>query len=583
MQRRFVVTVVVILLMSTFVQTISAESLQQASGIDTVANSRINLRAGPGPEWKVLGTIEPGMAVRVDIRAPYSLWVRGVTADGRVGWMSGDLLSASAEQINALPTGWVDTPLGASAPAGGQAPAAVEAAPVEAPQQPAAAQPVVEAAANPQTSIQGDGSISTFVTNRVNLRTGPSTSQGVVLTLPFEAAVRLDGRDSSSQWARAILPDGRSGWLSITFVAVAPGDIARLPVLDGSAPAPQAAAPQAEAPQAAGVPAAPAPTDVPPAAPVVPVVNTAPVSGFSYGGHVEGFSDFAAQQMHRAGMTWVKRQHRYYPGQDAGVLAGTINDAHARGFRILIGIVGEPGQVTNPAYFDQYAAFVGGVAAAGADAIEVWNEMNIDREWAAGSIDAGLYVQLLRKAYGAIKAGNPNTMVISGAPAPTGYFGGCSPNGCDDNMYVAGMAAAGAANYMDCLGAHYNEGIIGPNQTSGDPRGNSAHYSRYFWGMINTYNRAFGGSRPICFTELGYLTPEGFPALPGGFAWAQNVTLSQQAQWLDQAVSLAAGSGRVRLVIVWNVDFTHYGDDPMAGYAIIRPGGGCPACDLLGR
>jgi hypothetical protein len=286
--------------------------------------------------------------------------------------------------------------------------------------------------------------------------------------------------------------------------------------------------------------------------------------------------------MRRAGMTWVKKQHRYYPGQDAGVLAGMINDAHARGFRILIGIVGEANKVTDPSYFDQYAAFVGGAAALGADAIEVWNEMNIDREWAAGSIDPGLYTQLLRKSYSAIKGANPNTLVISGAPAPTGFFGGCSGNGCDDNLYIAGMARAGAANYMDCLGIHYNEGIIGPNQTSGDPRGNSGHYSRYFWGMINTYNSAFGGARPLCFTELGYLSPEGFPPLPGGFAWAQNVTVSQHAQWLDQAVSLAAGSGKVRLLIIWNVDFTNYGDDPMGGYAIIRPGGGCPACDLLG-
>ncbi|MEK6574621.1 MAG: hypothetical protein AABZ58_09960 [Chloroflexota bacterium] len=35
------------------------------------------------------------------------------------------------------------------------------------------------------------------------------------------------------------------------------------------------------------------------------------------------------------------------------------------------------------------------------------------------------------------------------------------------------------------------------------------------------------------------------------------------------------------MIIVWNVDFWAYGADPHAGYAIIRPGGGCPACDAL--
>ena len=34
-------------------------------------------------------------------------------------------------------------------------------------------------------------------------------------------------------------------------------------------------------------------------------------------------------------------------------------------------------------------------------------------------------------------------------------------------------------------------------------------------------------------------------------------------------------------MIVFNVDFKEYGADPQAGYAIIRPGGSCPACDTL--
>jgi hypothetical protein len=35
-------------------------------------------------------------------------------------------------------------------------------------------------------------------------------------------------------------------------------------------------------------------------------------------------------------------------------------------------------------------------------------------------------------------------------------------------------------------------------------------------------------------------------------------------------------------MIVFNVDFDYYGSDPQAGYAIIRPGGSCPACASLG-
>ena len=100
--------------------------------------------------------------------------------------------------------------------------------------------------------------------------------------------------------------------------------------------------------------------------------------------------------------------------------------------------------------------------------------------------------------------------------------------------------------------------------------------------MLNRALAAFPGKK-ACFTELGYLTPEGYPPLPGGFAWAGNVTLAQQASWLALAASRASASGRVRLMIVWNIDATRYDSDPQAGYAIIRPGGSCPACDSLGR
>jgi hypothetical protein len=145
------------------------------------------------------------------------------------------------------------------------------------------------------------------------------------------------------------------------------------------------------------------------------------------------------------------------------------------------------------------------------------------------------------------------------------------------------MARAGAANYMDCVGVHYNEGIVPPTATSGDPRGNPNHYTRYYQTMVNTYWNAFRGARPLCFTELGYLTPEGYGPLPPGFDWAGNVTVGQQAAWLDQVVGMARRSGRVKLLIIWNVDFDNYGADPMAGFAMIRPGNVCPACDALAR
>ncbi len=522
-------------------------------------------RDGPGTDYFVLGVVKAGTTILLDGQAPGGGWVRGITPDGKVGWVINTAVSASADQIATLPKVWIDVPFTLGAPAGSggvEAPAAAPANPTAVPEAAAPAQA-------PVNSAGLAGGVEVKVGSNVNMRDNPNGA--IIERAKANEKFVVDGRNATQDWVRGTLPSGAKGWIAVRYVIITGKEVGDLPVVEGGA--------SGSAPSA---PAAPANSDAAAAsAPVIPLVSTTPIRGFSYGGHVEGFGDGAVNAMRLAGMTWAKRQWRYIAGQNPGDVAGMINDAHAKGFRILIGIVGQTGDVNNGGYFDQYASFVGGVAALGADAIEVWNEMNIDREWPSGSIDPGKYTDLLRRSYGAIKGANPGTLVISGAPAPTGYFGGCSAGGCDDNAYIAGMAAAGAANYMDCVGLHYNEGILSPNQTSGDPRGSSGYYTRYFWGMVNTYSKAFRGARPLCFTELGFLTPEGFSPLPGSFGWAENVTLGQQAAWIKQAVNLSRSSGKVKLLIVWNIDFTNYGDDPMAGYAIIRPGGACPACEAL--
>ena len=185
-------------------------------------------------------------------------------------------------------------------------------------------------------------------------------------------------------------------------------------------------------------------------------------------------------------------------------------------------------------------------------------------------------------SYNAIKGANGGTMVISAGPAPTGAEGAFPGRVVNDDRFLREMAAAGAANYMDCIGTHFNQGTTSANATSGAPLLNGYHYSYYFWPMVDTYWGAFGGTRPLCFTELGFLSGDGFGGLPGGFAWAAETSLAEHAQWLAEAASLAGNSGKVRLMIVWNVDFTQYSSDPQAGYAIVRPDGRARRCATLG-
>lgn len=324
----------------------------------------------------------------------------------------------------------------------------------------------------------------------------------------------------------------------------------------------------------------PAPADPAPAAPAGPAPpSTANVSGFELGGQALSFAH--PQQMRNARMTWVKRQVKWH-GEPASAFQPMIDSAHGNGFKVLLSVIGDKNQIAGDpgGFYHNFANFLAGLARGGADAIEVWNEMNIDREWPSGQISGHNYTQMLTAAYHAIKGANPGTMVISGAPAPTGFYQGCGPGGGDDDCYLREMQAAGAANVMDCVGVHYNAGITPPDSTSGAPVGSAGHYSWYLPRMMQLY-RSFFPSKPLCFTELGYLTGEGIGHLPPAFAWASSVTLGHQASWLAGAVHRLRGSGYVRLFIVWNVDATYWGDDPQAGYAIVRPGGGCPACDSL--
>ena len=310
-----------------------------------------------------------------------------------------------------------------------------------------------------------------------------------------------------------------------------------------------------------------------------PPVAIAPISGgsFELGGHVRDTGFPYAERMHYAGMNWSKVQVHY--GQD---VSGLVATSHAQGFKIQLSALGSPDMVTQAGFEQNFANWVAGLAAAGADAIEVWNEPNIDREWQIGHISPQAYTNLLCASYNAIKGANAGTAVISAAPAPTGWFGGCGPNGCDDAPWMAGMRNAGAVNCMDYIGAHHNSGATSPSARIGHPANpGDTHHSWFFLPQTELYYNTFGGARKLFYTEMGYASQEGLSTFSDQFAWARGTNNAQQAAWLAEAVQLSVNTGMVRSIIVWNIDFVRYGDDPQDGYAIIRPDGSCPACDSL--
>lgn len=314
------------------------------------------------------------------------------------------------------------------------------------------------------------------------------------------------------------------------------------------------------------------------------VVGAGAQGDFELGGHVVGLDTRAVSSMQQAGMTWVKKQVRHGSTPLSNAI-DIINDAKSKGFRILLGVVGDRNALgaNRAQYIEGYTTYVRALAEAGADALEIWNEPNIDREWPTGQISGAAFTEMLAASFNAIKSVNPNTIVISGAPAPTGFAGaaGCIDSVCNDDVFMQQMRDAGAGNYFDCLGLHYNEGIVAPTVTSGDPRGNYPTY--YFPTMTNRGTSIFPG-KPVCYTELGYVTPETLQSgqLPANFAWAQNTSRAEQTEWLALAAAEAARRGDVRMMIIWNINFVNEdANDPMRGYAI-DVNGQCPACAALG-
>ena len=304
------------------------------------------------------------------------------------------------------------------------------------------------------------------------------------------------------------------------------------------------------------------------------------------GGQVWHFADAAQEAMRVAGMTWVKWQISYSADTDLALVRDRITRSHEAGFLVLLNVIGDKDDLTHGgAYLDAYAEFLGELARLGADAIEVWREMNLDRIWPTGKIDPKSYAIMLQKAFTAIKEANTETLVITGALAPTGAEGVFGRDKVwNDDYYYAGMAGANVADSADCIGFKYTEGMLPPTAQAGDPRGD--HPTRYLPTMLRRVAYPFRGADiPMCMTELGYLAPESYGPLPIYFSWAANTSVAEQAAWLSEALLIMSNYDDmpVELAVIWNIDFEFYGEDLQAGYAIIRPDGSCPSCEAIAK
>lgn len=106
---------------------------------------------------------------------------------------------------------------------------------------------------------------------------------------------------------------------------------------------------------------------------------------------------------------------------------------------------------------------------------QVWNEPNIYPEWGENFADPVAYTEMLCQTYDALKAIDPDIVVVSAAIAPTISLDGFA--GYQDVVYLQKMYDAGAADCFDVLSAQGYGLFSGP--TDRRRRTTSVNYARH--------------------------------------------------------------------------------------------------------
>ena len=198
-------------------------------------------------------------------------------------------------------------------------------------------------------------------------------------------------------------------------------------------------------------------------------------------------------------------------------------------------------------------------------AYEIWNEPNLDYEWGYLPPDPARYTALLKEAYAAVKAADPDALIISAGLATTGDG---SPTAMGDLVFLQGMYDSGAKDYFDALGSHPY--AFGHKPDYEDPWGLSmARVVQQREVMV----RNGDAGRPIWITELGWVLHTSWNLVEHEVI---AVDEAQQAEYLARAYQKVRSEWPwVQGVFLFNLDFSsvpwYVSAEPMRWYAILNP------------
>jgi hypothetical protein len=165
-----------------------------------------------------------------------------------------------------------------------------------------------------------------------------------------------------------------------------------------------------------------------------------------------------------------------------------------------------------PGDYADFGAFCGALAtrySGRIQAYQVWNEPNLHREWGMQTPDPVAYTALLRSCYTAIKAADPDAIVISAGLAPTATH---DATATPDTLFLQGMYDAGAAAWFDVLGLNAPGYKAAPDSApemvaqSADLGGNAEFAFRHVETMRDLMVANGDGHKQVAILETGWIT-----------------------------------------------------------------------------
>ncbi|PJF42584.1 MAG: hypothetical protein CUN50_03530 [Candidatus Thermofonsia Clade 1 bacterium] len=163
---------------------------------------------------------------------------------------------------------------------------------------------------------------------------------------------------------------------------------------------------------------------------------------------------------------------------------------------------------------------------------QVWNEPNLALEWGNQPVEPERYTELLCRTYRALKAVDPQIVVVSGALAPTIDLSGYN---LSSFVFLERMYAAGAKECFDVLGAQGYGLFSGP--TDRRLRITTINFAHVVWlrDMMVAHGDA---AKPIWIGEMAWNPVPDDPNIQDRLTYGQ-VTDAQAAQYAVDAYERA--------------------------------------------